>query len=668
MQPQQACNLSASTASLAFGDVNVGSSSTLDTTLSNSGNWACNVTLQRTGSADFAIVGGTSFNVNAGATRTVSVSYTPGSVGPDSGTLVATSNDPSSPTNVALSGTGVDQTATCNQVPTPPSTPPARTVSDGNCLAAVPGTQHQLQRPGDQRPRHALRRSGHPHLQHPAAVPGTARPGNPEGFDEPDAEPRRYRSDYSAALQSERPVANVFDGIMGNGDTYKTNFWDFPVPAGTYDPFYPAYDPFNPAQSLTPLDGPPFNVSRVGLPVPNVEDLYIGPDGNVHSGDESLTAVLHAMPGMAGPYTVNNPQLVRGALLDKPFFVNFPFGYVAADVNWFEGAASRLPPLTTSGARTPIRWSGWRPGMPAVRRCRQSDTVLPISGEASCMNCHSTSTDYASVYGDTTNHQTNGPTDVLTTNGLPVATTADDPSLGDLPPRVSLEYAADINVLRLHDFRHGGQYVSTACDAPGQNCLNTAAAPCDIAANGGIGDANCLTNQALPAAAAARASRWSARCATTRRRSTSRSWVRWPVLKARCQRSQSARPSEQLARDAQPPRLAAGQSVPADTAAEPERAGVVTNQATRLAAMEESCYQCHPGTSVQCLRGAMFNGDMLCSDCHGSMPRWARTSPQVSRREPGRFPTHPGQLLRPEQPPTAGALGQRAGLRLLPHG
>ncbi len=47
--------------------------------------------------------------------------------------------------------------------------------------------------------------------------------------------------------------------------------------------------------------------------------------------------------------------------------------------------------------------------------------------------------------------------------------------------------------------------------------------------------------------------------------------------------------------------------------------GTITNQATRLAALENSCYQCHPGTNTKCLRGAMFNGGMLCSDCHGSM-------------------------------------------------
>ena len=47
--------------------------------------------------------------------------------------------------------------------------------------------------------------------------------------------------------------------------------------------------------------------------------------------------------------------------------------------------------------------------------------------------------------------------------------------------------------------------------------------------------------------------------------------------------------------------------------------GNITNQGERLAELEDSCYQCHPGTNVQCLRGAMFNGGMLCNDCHGNM-------------------------------------------------
>jgi hypothetical protein len=35
--------------------------------------------------------------------------------------------------------------------------------------------------------------------------------------------------------------------------------------------------------------------------------------------------------------------------------------------------------------------------------------------------------------------------------------------------------------------------------------------------------------------------------------------------------------------------------------------------------LEQTCYQCHPGSKTQCLRGAMFSGGVVCQDCHGGM-------------------------------------------------
>ena len=58
------------------------------------------------------------------------------------------------------------------------------------------------------------------------------------------------------------------------------------------------------------LDDPANNADN-SLPVPNVEDLYIGPDGRSTSGDEFLSAVQHAMPGIANPYRVNTAQPPR---------------------------------------------------------------------------------------------------------------------------------------------------------------------------------------------------------------------------------------------------------------------------------------------------------------------------------------------------------------------
>jgi hypothetical protein len=202
----------------------------------------------------------------------------------------------------------------------------------------------------------------------------------------------------------ERPTflaSNVFDGVMpGSADTYKTSFWDSASQA--YDPLYPArvlasFSEVDPAKNLD-----------IGLPVPNVEDLYIGPDGVVDQGCGQaganchgfLSAVQHAMPGSADPYVANAPQPVKEHYEDKPFFINFPFGYVAAGVDWYEGAGIRLASFDDNGREN---------AYPLVRvQARNAqgsvvatvDKILPISGEASCGNCHTTAQDYASGNGD----------------------------------------------------------------------------------------------------------------------------------------------------------------------------------------------------------------------------------------------------------------------------
>ncbi|HYQ70469.1 MAG TPA: cytochrome C, partial [Gammaproteobacteria bacterium] len=157
--------------------------------------------------------------------------------------------------------------------------------------------------------------------------------------DKPVLNPPGIRLEYSAVFNTNDPIlsqAGASTGLKLDGSTYKTNFWET-VNRGAYDAFYPG------GLGLTPLAGGAFPVSPdQGLPVPNVEDLYIGADGMVDqpggSNDGTLTAVQHAMPGVSNPYTANAPQTVQEHYSDKPFFTGFPFGYVAADVNWFEAA------------------------------------------------------------------------------------------------------------------------------------------------------------------------------------------------------------------------------------------------------------------------------------------------------------------------------------------
>ena len=228
--------------------------------------------------------------------------------------------------------------------------------------------------------------------------------------------------------------------------------------------------------------------------------------------------------------------------------------------------------------------------------------------------------------------RTGDPTQSLLDAGLPVATSDQDPlfNQGKVPVDVAIEWATDINVLRLHDLKHGANYVATPCTA-----APCAPAACDITANNGLGDANCLTNKALDPVDPE------------------------PVVCQTCHYT----PALDLAQFGPladvPGTLANGRNqvahqsnsrvmhnhhgqfsdlFPAIDPPQQAANGAITNQAERLAQLEDSCYQCHPGTNVQCLRGAMFNGGMLCSDCHGDMQAvGADFSAGVSPSNPGDF-------------------------------
>ena len=435
---------------------------------------------------------------------------------------------------------------------------------------------------------------------------------------------------YAAASNPNDPIltrADAFTGLTANGDTYKTNFWDDPIPGGAYDAFYPAFNPFDATQTITPLAGPPFNVTAGrGLPVPNVEDLYIGPDGLVNSKDEFLSAVQQNMPGVNGPHAANDAQLVHEYLEDKPFFVNFPFGYVANDVDWFEGAGipfaayddfgrENAYPLVSVQART-------HGGTPLAT----VQTVLPISGEASCKNCHAAPDEF-------TDSRTSEPTDTLKGAGLPVASQMDDPESNTLPVDVSVEYATDINVLRLHDLKHGAGYVGT----------DNSPDPCDINANDGNGDTSCLTNQALvqnkpvvcqvchytPALDLAQLGPLAGEPGT--------------IANGRNQVAHKSNSNVMHSHHGQFTDLFPDMPAPIQAAD-----GSITNQPERIQVMEQTCYQCHPGEKVQCLRGAMFNADMLCNDCHGDMKQvGADFSAEVSPDQPGNFKLGQGNFYEP---------------------
>ena len=420
--------------------------------------------------------------------------------------------------------------------------------------------------------------------------------------------PTQASVSYTAASNANDPILSKplepatgypFTGLTGSGDVFKTNFWS--VAFNAYDPFYPPgvlanfYDPNNPADNADD-----------SLPVPNVEDLYIGPDGLVNSGDEFLSAVQHAMPGIANPYLANAAQTAEEHYGDKPFFVNFPFGYVANGVNWFEGAGVPFAAFDDFGRENPY---------PLVRvQAKNStgtvlatvDTVLPISGEASCKNCHGDPLDVPdSLHPGAANAK-------LIAAGLPVADSADDDLglAGTVPVAVSVEYATDINVLRLHDVMHGAAYRDT----------NGAATACSgITPATPNGNTNCLTNRALdqgksvvcqvchytPALDLAQFGPLGGDAANPD-----------AAANGRVQRIQKS--NSRVLHMAHSKLTTLFPAMPAPTA-DSAATGLPGNQAAREAVLEQTCYQCHPGTNTKCMRGAMADGGMVCQDCHGEL-------------------------------------------------
>jgi len=413
---------------------------------------------------------------------------------------------------------------------------------------------------------------------------------------------------YSAASNANDPILGTpkdpvtsypFTGLTDSGAVYKTNFWSVAYQA--YNPFYPPGILCDPKGSIKPPDCVAVGAD-VGLPVPNVENLYIGKDGLVGSGDEELTAVQHAMPGITSPYVNNDAQFAEEHYVDKPFFVNFPFGYVANDVNWFEGAGVPFAAFDDFGRENPYPLVRVQAKNTSGEVLATVDTVLPISGEASCKNCHGAPADVDSPTEDAANQR-------LRSAGLPVADSADDPLVGpDVPLSVSVEYATDINILRLHDYLHGADYRDT----------NGTATPCSISAGTPNGNANCLANRAL----VQKQSVVCQVCHYTPALDLAQVGPKGGVAgkdadaNGRVQRIHQS--NSRVLHMAHAKHTDLFPHMPAPAADDPGT-GLPANQGDREAVLEQTCYSCHPGKNTKCMRGAMADGGMVCQDCHGDL-------------------------------------------------
>jgi len=381
--------------------------------------------------------------------------------------------------------------------------------------------------------------------------------------------------EYSAVSNPTDPALAKAPVLGADGSLYRTNFWDIALQA--YAPFYPPgiLDVFYP---------PAADNVDIGLPVPDVERLYLE-DGQLHASQQ-------AMPGWDSPYLLNTPQVFEEHIGTLPFFTGFPFGYTA-DVNWFEAAGVPISVFDDFGRMNPY------PLMRVQARIGGNviasvDTVMPISGEAECQACHSAEIGNGAAVADIANP----------------ATSIEDPQLGSIPLAASIEWASDINILRLHDQKHGTILEPTFDPQTGratdpvvcQTCHYTPAL--DLAQVGPRGPEN-DTSPGDP--------------------SNGRDQVKHKSM-SNVMHSHHATVTDQngvpLFPD-MPPALSGGV----------KRDPVLTQTV-----LEETCYRCHPGKNTQCMRGAMANGGLVCQDCHGNMAQVGDDfSRGVSPATPGAF-------------------------------
>lgn len=353
---------------------------------------------------------------------------------------------------------------------------------------------------------------------------------------------------------------------------YKTDFWD-PNLSTTNLLAFDAYDPFYAPGILSAY----LLAEDIGLPVPDVERMYLG--------DGQLALDQQKMPGEAGAYLQNSAQPFNRFNADYPFFNLFLFGYTAAGVNWFAAEGVPVTPVDDSGRANPF---------PLVRVQVQDktgslagtagsviasvDTVIPVAAEVSCYTCHASSADggtgrAACIPGMDAN--CSAPGSPYSGTSFQVVTSADDPSA--FPGDVKREWAANTNIIRLHDARHGtGLQNSTPVVC--QTCHYSPAL--DLAQLGPKGPLDPDANG----------------------------------------RSQTIHHSNSRALHFFHGNLTgmiSDMPAPTDPLRFDRTLGKPVINAFVDTTLQNSCYLCHPGKSTKCLRGAMHQGGLVCQDCHG---------------------------------------------------
>lgn len=379
---------------------------------------------------------------------------------------------------------------------------------------------------------------------------------------------------YTAISQPDDPALVNAPVVAADNSIFKTNFWQTAVK--TYAPFYPAG-----VLSLYLSPTLPRRGGDIGLPTPDVERLYLG-DGNVELHQQTMPSVtsfvvdpLTGAPSSVSlaPYRANRPQQCKTFTGSAPVFINFPFGYVAPNVKWFAAEGIPMAPFDDEGRENPYPMLRFQAKLNATSQTVASlDTVVPVAGESDCKSCH-----LPAPGGNGT-----------ATARLTDPTTAEqDPQNGKVLQWASEEWAADINMLRLHDLMHATKLFA------GFN------------PNNGVGKSPvaCQSCHYTPALDLLHLGPQAAHGLTqTTHGSMSRVMHNGH---GNLKTATGAMVFPNMPPPTDPRRMANQSAAPINT--------------FEKTVLERTCYQCHPGKRTQCLRGAMTQAGAVCQDCHGQM-------------------------------------------------
>lgn len=370
---------------------------------------------------------------------------------------------------------------------------------------------------------------------------------------------------YSGASSLLDPAGAGSINTYSVGPTYKSNFWEIAdrnQSFGTqgYRRLYPSVAPLTSAlDAFAPL------ADNVGLPVPDPNKF------------PSLAIAQQAMPA-AGPQAFDRFDQ------NLAFFKNFPFGATITGTNWFSADGIPILPRDDKGvlnAYPLLRVSALNKGAAATSSpLAKVDIVVPVASEADCQNCHAAASDHgsgrAADFANTTTYA----------SGLAWAIE----SVAAAPGPERLQNAAKINILRLHDAKHGSKYVSSASGAANP-CLTGNEASClDVRRS-----IQCAQCHYTPALDLLHAGPVDDQGMGEDGRQQSRH-----VSMSRAMHGNHGKYKD----------LFPDMPAPNSASRTPDQVNLV---------LQETCYSCHPGKVTKCLRGAMASGGVVCQDCHGQM-------------------------------------------------